>query len=143
VPAPQRWWLGRPTRDVRRTSSVEGVASRSPISVGPSHTLEQCRPPLNQATRRELTMTPPLVPPALTCPSCDRALTYHLSQTGGVSENNGCSGFQLGFECRLVREPSFLLRRASIFYFFVLSVSLALRRFALIEAHGLCGSGPG
>jgi hypothetical protein len=50
--------------------------------------VEQRRRPLNKTTRRELTMTPPLVPPALTCPSCDRALTYHVSQIGGVSERH-------------------------------------------------------
>jgi hypothetical protein len=50
---------------------------------------------------------------------------------------------QLWFERRLVREPSFLLRRASVCGFLVLSVSLALRRFALIEADCLRDSGPG
>jgi len=57
--------------------------------------------------------------------------------------NQPTTRLSLGFECRLVRESSFLLRRASIFCFLVLAVSLPLRRFALIEAHGLCGSDPG
>jgi DNA-binding response OmpR family regulator len=55
-------------------------------------------------TRRELTTVPPLPPPALSCPSCDRALTYRVSHTGGVSQRHSeqwdyfscwnCGGFQ-------------------------------------------------
>ena len=75
--------------------------------------VEQRRRPLNKTTRRELTMTPPLVPPALTCPSCDRALTYHVSQIGGVSERHpeqwdyfscsACGAFQYRQRTRKLR----------------------------------------
>jgi len=64
-------------------------------------------------TRRELTNTPPLPPPELSCPSCDRALTYHVSHIGGVSERHSeqwdyfscslCGGFQYRQRTRKVR----------------------------------------
>lgn len=47
---------------------------------------EPHRRPSSKTTQRELTMTPPLAAPALTCPSCDRALAYQFSQIGGVSD---------------------------------------------------------
>jgi len=60
-----------------------------------------------------LTMTPPLVPPALTCPSCDRTLTYQVSQTGSVTERHSeqwdyfsccaCGGFQYRHRTRKLR----------------------------------------
>jgi DNA-binding response OmpR family regulator len=63
--------------------------------------------------RRELTATPPLRAPALTCPSCDRALAYHFSQTGGVSERHSeqwdyfscpaCGAFQYRQRTRRLR----------------------------------------
>jgi len=63
--------------------------------------------------RRELTTTPPRRAPALTCPSCDRALAYHFSQTGGVSERHSeqwdyfscpaCGAFQYRQRTRKLR----------------------------------------
>jgi predicted RNA-binding Zn-ribbon protein involved in translation (DUF1610 family) len=35
-----------------------------------------------------MTTQPPLKPPALTCPSCDRHLTYEESYVGGVSQRH-------------------------------------------------------
>jgi CheY-like chemotaxis protein len=64
--------------------------------------------------RRELTTTPPLVAPALTCPTCDRALTYCFSQMGGVSDRfseqwdyfscPSCGAFQYRQRTRKVRK---------------------------------------
>jgi CheY-like chemotaxis protein len=38
--------------------------------------------------RREHTTTPPVMPPALHCPSCQSLLVYEHSQTGGVNERS-------------------------------------------------------
>jgi len=38
--------------------------------------------------RREHTTTPPMMPPALHCPSCQSPLVYEHSQTGGVNERS-------------------------------------------------------
>jgi DNA-binding response OmpR family regulator len=83
-------------------------------NVSPAFTqAEPRRRPLSKATRREFTMTPPLVPSKLTCPSCDRALAYHFSQTGGVSDRHAeqwdffscstCGAFQYRQRTRKVR----------------------------------------
>jgi len=41
---------------------------------------------LKAALRRGDTMSPPLPPPILVCPECDRPLTYKRSHIGGVNE---------------------------------------------------------
>jgi two-component system, chemotaxis family, chemotaxis protein CheY len=41
-----------------------------------------------KAFPRFATTEPPIRPPALTCPSCDRALTYLQSHVGGVSDRH-------------------------------------------------------
>jgi two-component system, cell cycle response regulator DivK len=43
------------------------------------------RPILSRIHRRGETSTPPLAPPNLRCPVCDKELTYHHSNIGGVS----------------------------------------------------------
>ena len=43
---------------------------------------------LVRAHRRHETTTPPLAPPALKCPGCDRPLTYDRSHIGGVSQRH-------------------------------------------------------
>ena len=43
------------------------------------------RKTLAKTHRRERTTTPPVPPPTLKCPSCDRALVYQFSHIGGVS----------------------------------------------------------
>jgi len=63
---------------------------------------------------REDTNMPPLAPPELHCPSCDRALIYQHSHVGGVSERhreqwdyyecaNGCGMFQYRQRTRKLR----------------------------------------
>jgi len=43
------------------------------------------RKPLSRAYQRHDTMSPPVQPPALICPTCDRPLIYQRSHIGGVS----------------------------------------------------------
>lgn len=43
---------------------------------------------LTRSHRRFMSTTPPRDPPPLTCPSCDRLLTYEHSQIGGVNARN-------------------------------------------------------
>jgi CheY-like chemotaxis protein len=46
------------------------------------------RPILSRVHRRGSTTTPPLAPPHLRCPDCDKPLVYHHSNIGGVSERH-------------------------------------------------------
>ena len=43
---------------------------------------------LAKSHHRFSTTTPPMVPPTLMCPSCDRPLAYEQSHIGGVSEHH-------------------------------------------------------
>jgi CheY-like chemotaxis protein len=77
----QRLMEHRLTRD----DSVEPVADRSDDN---SLIVERAgvrRPILSRIHRRGPTTTPPLAPPNLRCPVCDKALVYHHSNIGGVS----------------------------------------------------------
>jgi hypothetical protein len=68
---------------------------------------------LAKAHARFRTPTPPLAPPALTCPECDRPLQYDFSQVGGVSNRHPeqwdyyicptCGAFQYRQRTRSVR----------------------------------------
>jgi CheY-like chemotaxis protein len=69
---------------------------------------------LAKAHARFSTSTPPIAPPALTCPTCDRALTYERSHIGGVSERHqeqwdyytcagGCGAFEYRQRTRKIR----------------------------------------
>ena len=74
---------------------------------------EERRTTLAKAHRREGTVSPPLRPPALKCPTCDRTLTYQFSHIGGVSERHpeqwdylscsSCGGFQYRQRTRRIR----------------------------------------
>jgi CheY-like chemotaxis protein len=67
----------------------------------------------NRRLRRYQTRMPPLEPPAIRCPSCDRALTYEGSQIGGVASaseqwdyyrcRGGCATFQYRHRTRKLR----------------------------------------
>jgi CheY-like chemotaxis protein len=46
------------------------------------------RATLSRTHRRGNTTTPPLTPPTVMCPMCDRRLTYEYSYVGGVSARN-------------------------------------------------------
>lgn len=65
--------------------------------------------------KRGDTTTPPIVPPSLLCPSCDRALSYQRSHVGGVSIRHqeqwdyfacaaGCGTFQYRVRTRKLRK---------------------------------------
>jgi DNA-binding response OmpR family regulator len=77
------------------------------------HTLH--RHSLKKAHQRGDTINPPLAPPTLVCPSCDRPLTYRRSHIGGVSSRhseqwdyfeceNGCGTFQYRTRTRKLRK---------------------------------------
>ena len=67
-----------------------------------------------KAHQRFTTTSPPTSPPALSCPSCDRALKYEHSHVGGVSDHHpeqwdyflcssGCGVFQYRQRTRRIR----------------------------------------
>lgn len=70
---------------------------------------------LSHALDRHDTLTPPITPPALICPLCDRALAYQRSHIGGVSARHleqwdyfecaaGCGTFQYRERTRKLRK---------------------------------------
>src|SRR5262249_3514542 len=72
---------------------------------------------LPHAHDRALTSTPPMPPPELVCPGCDRFLTYTYSQVGGVSARyaeqwdyytcgSACGTFQYRQRTRTLRRLS-------------------------------------
>jgi CheY-like chemotaxis protein len=72
---------------------------------------------LRKAHQRHDTVTPPLPPPSLLCPGCDRPLSYQRSHIGGVSEKHseqwdyyecvtGCGQFQFRQRTRKLRRVS-------------------------------------
>jgi CheY-like chemotaxis protein len=75
------------------------------------------RRPRSRLHVRGETTTPPMFPPSLRCPVCDRPLTYHKSYVGGVSANyceqwddyqcsSSCGGFQYRQRTRKLRRLS-------------------------------------
>lgn len=96
----------------RQTFSAQQAASRSLIArsqrpggrVRMSHIHQRCD-----------TKSPPIAPPTLVCPTCDRALRYVKSHIGGVSDRNheqwdyfecpqGCGTFQHRPRTRRIRQ---------------------------------------
>jgi len=70
---------------------------------------------LSRLFSREVTTTPPALPPTLVCPMCDQPLQYRTSHVGGVSERhreqwdyfecpNGCGDFQYRQRTRKLRK---------------------------------------
>jgi two-component system, cell cycle response regulator DivK len=70
---------------------------------------------LKRAHKRGNTTEPPVAPPPLVCPDCDRALTYHRSHVGGVSTKHqeqwdyfecpaGCGTFQYRTRTRKLKK---------------------------------------
>lgn len=70
---------------------------------------------LKRAHKRGDTTTPPVVPPMLVCPECDRTLIYQRSHVGGVSTKHqeqwdylecpaGCGTFQYRTRTRKLRK---------------------------------------
>lgn len=76
------------------------------------------RPILSHTHQRGNTTTPPLEPPPLLCPMCDRRLTYEYSYVGGVTARNAeqwdyltcpgaCGRFEYRHRTRKVRAVGF------------------------------------
>ena len=70
---------------------------------------------LKKAHQRGDTTRPPVAPPSVVCPSCDRMLTYRRSHIGGVSSKHpeqwdyfeceaGCGAFQYRVRTRKLRK---------------------------------------
>jgi CheY-like chemotaxis protein len=68
-------------RPVSRPVPPEPIAVRAGDAAGP-------RRARSRTFRREHTTTPPMMPPALHCPSCQSLLVYEHSETGGVNERS-------------------------------------------------------
>jgi two-component system chemotaxis response regulator CheY len=100
-PAPSEVLLTECARLLGRVHSLRGVLAELSDTVsepvGISATVLRIEAELRQGRKgrpaarthvRFTTTAPPFTPPALTCPSCERALTYELSYVGGVSERH-------------------------------------------------------
>jgi CheY-like chemotaxis protein len=69
---------------------IASAIMRADIAAGIEHLAEahaggHRRSTLARAHARGTTITPPIPPPSLSCPLCDRGLTYQRSHIGGVS----------------------------------------------------------
>ena len=91
-----------------RLARADEVLSRSVDTVQRHLTLKN-------AHRRGHTINPPIAPPTLVCPLCDRPLTYRRSHVGGVSSKHseqwdyfdceaGCGTFQYRTRTRKLRK---------------------------------------
>lgn len=69
---------------VTRPAPAQPVAA----AAGDGDGTRRTRRPRSKMFRREHTTTPPMMPPALHCPSCQSLLVYEHSQTGGVNERS-------------------------------------------------------
>jgi DNA-binding response OmpR family regulator len=98
-----------------RSKTVIGrLAKQLKQSADLLETVAQVRAQAHAARRQHATATPPLRPPALVCPSCDRALAYQHSFTGGVGRGlieqwdyfkcaGGCGTLQYRHRTRTLR----------------------------------------
>jgi CheY-like chemotaxis protein len=92
---------------------------KAPIDDGQAAAVGRAsRPTLSRTHRRGSTTTPPLVPPTIMCPMCDRRLTYEYSYVGGVSARNteqwdylacpgSCGTFEYRHRTRKLRSVEF------------------------------------
>jgi CheY-like chemotaxis protein len=93
---------------------LAGQLARAQEVVGRSQEVRR-RYTLKRVHQRGDTINPPIVPPILLCPTCDRALVYQRSHLGGVSSKHpeqwdyydcpgGCGTFQYRPRTRKVRK---------------------------------------
>jgi two-component system, cell cycle response regulator DivK len=93
-----------------RLARADEVLSRAVDTVHRRHTLKK-------AHRRGDTTNPPVSPPRLVCPACDRPLAYQRSHIGGVNSKHaeqwdyfdcesGCGTFQYRVRTRKLRKVS-------------------------------------
>ena len=114
----------RLVHEARRLLATPRAASASPYAGATANQRQSAdlrlasttehRIPYAKAHQRFTTASPPKPPPVLSCPSCDRALTYEHSHVGGVSDRHpeqwdyficpgGCGVFQYRQRTRRVR----------------------------------------
>ena len=72
-------------RSSAATQNMTQQIARSDELIERSHATIKKRLTLNKALHRHDTIAPPIVPPHLVCPVCDRPLEYTRSHIGGVS----------------------------------------------------------
>jgi DNA-binding response OmpR family regulator len=111
--------VGR-SRELRQQS--QQIRARLAVQLSASQALHSPRDAtgrraLSRLFSREVTTTPPALPPTLVCPMCDQPLQYRTSHIGGVSERhreqwdyfecaNGCGDFQYRQRTRKLRKVS-------------------------------------
>ena len=98
--------VARPTASPQR-ERADDMLSRA-VETARRHSLKK-------AHKRGDTLNPPMPPPSLVCPLCDRALSYQRSHVGGVSSKHteqwdyfecvgGCGTFQYRARTRKLRK---------------------------------------
>jgi CheY-like chemotaxis protein len=104
------------SRELRARSTAareQATAQQQPVDLL-TRSKSQPRTARTKAHHRFTTTSPPMPPPALSCPSCDRALKYEQSHIGGVSDrhpeqwdyfvcSSGCGTFQYRQRTRSIR----------------------------------------
>jgi CheY-like chemotaxis protein len=106
--------IARSSERAPRSRVLAGAVERLERSVNlRAHPRPRRRPVLAKTHARFATTAPPVVPPHLTCPSCDRPLKYERSHIGGVSERHSeqwdyftcsvCGAFQYRQRTRKLR----------------------------------------
>jgi DNA-binding response OmpR family regulator len=104
----------RGAESIAVATTVLDAPSSPPIGELDPRREDRVRRIKNRKLRRYQTRVPPLEPPAIRCPSCDRALTYEGSQIGGVPSareqwdyyrcRGGCATFQYRHRTRKLRQ---------------------------------------
>ena len=101
-----------------KPTSIETILQETQLLLDHRHTGERgtAIKGMSKSFSRLTTTRPPLLPPALICPSCDRPLRYERSEVGGVSHRNreqwdyyacsSCGSFQLRQRTRKFRKVS-------------------------------------
>jgi len=119
-------WLSH-AHDARQSlpeSTAETAATQRESASAVTGAESRRRTALVKAHTRFVTTQPPLTPPALMCPSCDRALSYEESYVGGVSQRHAeqwdyyrcsaCGTFQYRQRTRKVRRVDEALRKTHV-----------------------------
>jgi CheY-like chemotaxis protein len=115
---------GRDTPQVSREATAETAGTPwDPVSAGTDAGARR-RTAFVKAHTRFVTKQPPLTPPTLTCPSCDRALEYEESYVGGVSQRHAeqwdyyeccaCGTFQYRQRTRKLRRVHETMRNSHV-----------------------------
>jgi CheY-like chemotaxis protein len=119
-------WLSdaRDARQLLPDATAQTAATPStPVSAGTGARSHR-RTAFVKAHTRFVTTKPPLTPPTLKCPSCDRALAYEESYVGGVSQRHAeqwdyygcseCGTFQYRHRTRKLRRVDEAMRKTHV-----------------------------